>query len=198
MAYAELHEIRNAMRIDDFTDDTVLEASLDAACAQIDAWCSRTFAVASGTATRDYVPNDVFVLYVDDCTTVSTITLDTDGDGTYETTMAAGDYQLEPVNGRASGLIVPFHRVRAVDNYVWPRVANRATVRVAATWGWSATPAAVKQAAIIQTEYLFKSLDAPLGVAGFGDVGALRMTTRMHPAVQMLLEPYRRHDGLVA
>lgn len=197
MSYAELHEVRGAMRIDDFADDTVLQASLDAACAQIDAWCSRSFTVASGTATRDFVPDDAFVLYVDDCTTVSSITLDTDGDGTYETTMLTSDYQLEPVNGRAAGVTSPYYRVRAVDNYLWPRIVGRATVRVAATWGWTATPATVKQAAIIQTEYLFKALDAPLGVAGFGDVGALRMNTRMHPAVQMLLEPYRRHDRVI-
>lgn len=195
MSYVELHEVRTAMRIDDFADDTVLQASLDAACAQIDAWCGRTFTVAAGTATRDYVPNDAFVLYVDDCTSVSSITLDTDGDGTFETTMAATDYQAEPVNGRSSGVASSYYRLRAIDNYTWPILAGRATVRVAATWGWAATPAAVKQAAIIQCEYLFKALDAPLGVAGFGDVGALRMTTRMHPAVQMLLEPFRRHDG---
>lgn len=195
MSYVELHEVRTAMRIDDFADDTVLQASLDAACAQIDAWCSRTFAVASGTATRVYVPDDAFVLYVDDMTSVYTIDLDTDGDGIYETRMASTDFQCEPVNNRSSGIAVPFHRIRAIDNYLWPRVTGRATVRVAATWGWSATPAAVKQAAIVQTEYLFKALDAPLGVAGFGDVGALRMTTRMHPAVQMLLEPFRRLDG---
>ncbi len=197
MSYVELHEVRAALRIDDFADDTVLQASLDAACAQIDAWCSRSFTVAAGTATRSFVPDDAFVLYVDDCTTVSSITLDTDGDGTYETTMAASDYQLEPVNGRAAGVTSAYYRIRAVDNYLWPRIVGRATVRVAATWGWSATPAAVNQAAIIQTEYLFKALDAPLGVAGFGDVGALRMNTRMHPAVQMLLEPFRRHDRVI-
>jgi hypothetical protein len=35
-------------------------------------------------------------------------------------------------------------------------------------------------------------LDSPLGIAGFGDMGAMRVSFKGDPDVTMLLAPYRR------
>ena len=51
--------------------------------------------------------------------------------------------------------------------------------------------AAVKQATVIQSSRLFKRLDSPLGVAGFGDLGAIRVGRYLDPDVEQLLMPYR-------
>jgi len=38
---------------------------------------------------------------------------------------------------------------------------------------------------------LFKRLDSPLGVAGFGDMGAIRVSRFLDSDVEQLLMPYR-------
>jgi hypothetical protein len=56
----------------------------------------------------------------------------------------------------------------------------------------------VLQAAQIQAVSIFKSADAPLGVAGFGDIGVVRLRQAMHPVAMSLLSQYRRDPVLVA
>jgi hypothetical protein len=67
-------------------------------------------------------------------------------------------------------------------------------VTVTGVFGWPAVPAAVKQACRLQVARVFKRADSPLGVAGFGEFGVVRVT-QLDPDVKALLEPYRRHAG---
>jgi hypothetical protein len=43
---------------------------------------------------------------------------------------------------------------------------------------------------------LFKRLDSPLGVAGFGDLGVMRVSRGLDPDVAQLIEGYRRFQGV--
>ena len=52
-------------------------------------------------------------------------------------------------------------------------------------------PAAIRQATIILSIRQFKRYDAPLGVAGFGDIGAIRVG-RYDPDVEALVSPYKK------
>ena len=63
-------------------------------------------------------------------------------------------------------------------------------MHVTARWGWPAIPAPVKQAAFLVSAEQWKLKDAPFGVAGFGEFGAIRV--RLNPMVTTLLGPYRR------
>jgi hypothetical protein len=79
-----------------------------------------------------------------------------------------------------------------VDDYVFPvYMLNEATVKVTGTFGWPALPIDIKQACILLAMRQFKRYDSPLGVAGFGDMGALRVG-RTDPDVEALLSPYKR------
>jgi hypothetical protein len=69
---------------------------------------------------------------------------------------------------------------------------RRATVRVEGTFGWDAVPDAIREATILQSSRLYTRLDSPLGVAGFGDMGAMRVSFKGDPDVAMLLAPFRR------
>jgi hypothetical protein len=44
---------------------------------------------------------------------------------------------------------------------------------------------------VIQAARIFKRNDSPLGVAGFGDMGVLRVGRSLDPDVQQLVDPYR-------
>jgi hypothetical protein len=134
------------------------------------------------------------VLVIDDAVSVSQVAIDDDLDGTFSEVLGAEDYQLEPVGQRAGGLTIPFNRVRPIEDGYWPQdlPTGRATVRVTGRWGWPSTPDAVKQATILQAARIFTRLNSPLGVAGFNEMGVIRVSRFADPDVEMLLKPYRR------
>jgi hypothetical protein len=117
-------------------------------------------------------------------------------DGNFDVTFTRTDYQLEPVNGILDGLTVPFTRIRAVGDFLFPTVnanyGSEALVQLTAVYGWPSVPEPITQAVIIQASRIFKRYDSPLGVAGFGDLGAIRVTRALDPDVAQLVEPYRR------
>jgi hypothetical protein len=112
-------------------------------------------------------------------------------DGVFDTTWKVTDYQLEPSNGYTDGLSVPYTRIRAVEDYLFPVAGGQNLVKVTAVFGWPTVPIAITQACVIQSSRLFKRLDSPLGVAGFGDMGAVRVSRYLDPDVEQLIAPYR-------
>ena len=64
-------------------------------------------------------------------------------------------------------------------------------------FGWPSVPNAVKQAALIQAGAVWSSRTSPFGVIGSADLGGiLRQTSALHPESRVLLEQYRKRDGL--
>ena len=92
---------------------------------------------------------------------------------------------------------VPFTRIRAVGNNVFPYgnyvvpMLHPNTVQVTGVFGWSAIPLDVRMACILQAQRLFKRFDSPLGVLGMGDLGTIRVS-RVDSDVQALLAPYMK------
>ena len=64
-------------------------------------------------------------------------------------------------------------------------------MRVVGTFGWAAIPTAIKQATILLSMRQFKRYDSPLGIAGFGDMGAMRVS-RLDPDVEALVSPFKK------
>jgi hypothetical protein len=187
--YATLSEVKASLRIQDGIDDSLLETAIESASRLIDGFTARSFSNA-GTAVRNFAATDALNLIIDDAITVTKVE-STDEIGDSYTEWKVTDYQLEPLNGRADGLYSPFNGIRAINDYTWPVVDYQALVRITGTWGFPSIPTAVKQACIIQSSRLFKRLDSPLGVAGFGDMGAIRVGRYLDPDVEQLLMPYR-------
>lgn len=188
--YATLAEVKSALQISDSYDDTKLEVAIESASRLIDGHAQRVFYNA-GTATRYYVANDTWTVNVDDLQSLTTLQTSTAANNVFDTTWSSTDYQLEPLNGYNSGLTTPYTRIRAVGNYGFPLNGGEALVKVIGVFGWSAVPTTIKQATIIQSSRIFKRLDSPLGVAGFGDLGVVRVSSRLDPDVAQLVEPYR-------
>jgi len=194
--YATAAQIKAALRITDAVDDTLISMAGSAASDLIDGYCGRTF-TTTGTVTRFFAPNDNYLLQTDDIAgTAVTIQSSTAADGVYDVTWAVIDYQLEPLNGVTSGQSTPFTRIRAVENYLWPVASGEATVKVTGLYGFPAVPVVVVQAAVLQSARIFTRLMSPLGVAGFGDLGVVRISRALDPDVQQLVEPYRRMTGV--
>jgi hypothetical protein len=188
--YCSLADVKSSARITDNVDDSMLELAVESASRLIDSYTQRYFYNA-GTATRLFAPQDSYVTELDDLITLTT--LQTSDGESFDTTWQAKDYQLEPLNGVVDGLTNhPATRIRAVDDFIFTYLDGEATVRVTGVWGWSATPTAVKQATVIQAARIFKRNDSPLGIAGFGEMGAVRVGTQLDPDVKQLIEPYRK------
>jgi len=186
--YASLAEVKAAMRIIDTVDDDLLELAIESASRQIDGHCERVF--YSTDTVRVFTALDSYLTEIDDLAAITELKTSSDGDG-FDTVWQATDYQLEPLNGQAGGISSPATFIRATGDYLFPRIGNEALVRVTGTFGWSAVPTAIKQATLILAQRQFKRYDSPLGVAGIGDIGIIRVS-RIDPDVAALVAPFRR------
>lgn len=194
--YATLAELKTRLDITDTTDDPRLTASLASASQEINGWCGRQFNDAGAASARLFRPDGCTRARVDDFSTTTGLIVETSTDGTTWATWSASDYELGPLNRAVFGLDgFPYWWITAVAGRRFPEAA-RATLRVTANWGWTAVPAPVKEACLMIAAETFKAGDAPFGVAGFGEFGAVRV--RMNSQAQTLLAPYRLNPVLVA
>ena len=187
--YATLLQIKSAIGISDGIDDPMLEMAIESASRQIDSYTERYFYNA-GTATKIFAPLDNYVCATEDFITLTQVQTSEDGES-WDTTWAATDWQAEPLNGRAGGLVTSYTQIRAIEDYLFPYREGEATVRLTGQWGWSAVPIAITQATVILASRIFKRLDSPLGIIS-GELGSMRVGFRLDPDVQHLIEPYRK------
>jgi len=197
--YATRNQVKAALRIGtaDTLDDDLIDNCVGAASRLIDGYCNRRFWQTGTAETRVYQAEDSFYCSIDDIAgTALTLRSSTQADGTFDLTWKVSDYQLEPLNGNLDGLTWSYDKIRAVGDYLFPTVnanyGEQALVQVTAVFGWPSVPEPVTQATIIQASRIFKRYDSPLGVAGFGDLGAIRVSRFLDPDMAQLVEPYRR------
>lgn len=195
--YCSLNDIKAALRISDSTDDALLELAVESASRMIDSVAERIFYNA-GTATRQYAALRSDLVQIDDCRTITTLQTSTNADYIYDQTWKVTDFQGEPLNQLVAGQSTPFTRIRATGDYNFPVASDVATVQVTGVWGFAAVPTAIKQACVIQSAREFKRFDSPLGVAGYGDLGVMRVSRYLDPDVEMLVRPWMRNTNAVA
>lgn len=196
--YITLAELKDRLDINDVEDDTVLNAAITAASRGVDHFCRRQFNKTTTASARTYYPSHSRLAIVHDfhTTTDLVVKTDTSDDGTFDTTWASTEFQLEPLNGIVDGVEgFPFWKVRAVDSELF-HSAHRATVQVTAQWGWNAVPGSVKEATFIIAQDLAKLKDTAFGVGGFAEFGRIRAKENPHAAMQLM--PYRRNAVRVA
>jgi phage gp36-like protein len=197
--YATRNQVKAALRIGtaDTLDDDLIDNCVGAASRLIDGYCNRRFWQSGTAEARIFQAEDSFYCSIDDIAgTALTLKSSTQADGTFDLTWSRSDYQLEPLNGNLDGLTWAYDKIRAVGDYLFPTVnanyGEQALVQVTAVFGWPSVPEPVVQATIIQASRIFKRYDSPLGVAGFGDLGAIRVSRYLDPDMAQLVEPYRR------
>jgi hypothetical protein len=196
--YCELDELKSEMRlkVNDLEDDGRLEIAIAAASRQIDAHCGRRFWQDSTVKVREYMVDDEDCALVDDISTTTglIVKIDTDQDGSYETTLTIDtDFKLAPFNAADEVPVWPYYELRLMPNssYYFPVDDDVPTLQITARFGWPAVPDDVKKACLIQSAMLFKSADAVFGVTEFAGSGvAMRVRSQLNPIAEALLEPY--------
>lgn len=169
----------------------LLERALNATSRAIDRHCGRRFWQDPAVQAKVYRPPDSDVAWVDDISTTTGLIVKTDttGDGTFATTWATTDYQLEPLNADTESTGYAWWRIAAVGDRLFPVHSLRTTLQVTAKFGWSAVPDDVTEACLLRAAAIFKRKEAVFGVAGFNGFGEVRITRR-DPDVMELLHPH--------
>jgi hypothetical protein len=187
MRYIELGELKSMLRINDSVDDALLSGHIEAASRTIDDICHRSFDLDATATARVFYPDSQLVVRTDDIGSLDGFVLKIDENATATFNLTITDATAEPLNALAKG--TPITKLVAYETY-FP-LDIRPTVQVTARWGWPAVPEPVRSACGILAGRLFKRADSLLGVAGFGDLGAITLRA-VDPDVQRMLAPYVR------
>lgn len=195
--YLTRSELKQALAIGtaDTADDTLLDEIVNAASRLVDQYTGQFFyAIPNGTAT--FTPETYYSVNTLPFTSVTTLKTDEDGDGIYEVTFAASDFQALPSNAPLFG--DPFTRleVRPAGTKAFPMNLT-SSVQIVGNLGYLAIPSEVAQATTIQATTIYEARKTPFGIAGASETGIIRMSTRMHAEAQLLLEGYRLHAGVI-
>ena len=176
-------------------DDIDLQRAIDAGQQWIDWFTGRTFGVPVDPEARvwEAASTDVVPL-VDLQDTAPVVEVDTDGDRTFSTTLAAAQYALEPLDGP------PFDMLRA-----WPTPAGgldpvcfepAQLVRITGRYGYTdergRCPAVVAQANILLGARWFKRRESPMGVLAQPELDVFQVLPRQDADVISLLSPLAR------
>ena len=181
--------------------DSQVAAAIGSASREIDGHCRRRFYADTVTSARIYRRSTEHTVAIDDAVvdSITTVQLDTGQDGTWAYTVAVADWLAEPLNGvGANGLAWPVTRLRTLGALTIPldTTSQRPCVKVTARWGWPAIPEPVTQAALILAAETYKLREAPFGVAGFDQYGAVRIKSL--PQVERLLAPFVLYESSIA
>lgn len=194
--YVTLPELKTWTGISDNVDDTNLEQCINAASRWIDTYCGQRFYVDSAATARTYAAHSTHIVDIDPLgsTTDLVIKVDSNGDGTFETTLSASDYLLLPDD--APDVSEPWTQVQAVGSYTFPQAnlypyTRQERVQVTGRWGAPAVPEDVKLACLMHAHRLFTRRKSPEGVAGFNDFGLVRTARDIDPQVVALLASHR-------
>jgi Phage gp6-like head-tail connector protein len=202
-SYATVSELKARLGVTDSNDDVAITSALAAASRDIEGACGRQFNDAGVATARVYYPDSLTTVVVDDFSTTAglIVALDYSNAGTYSTTITSTNYQLEPLNGVVDGTPGwPYYKIRAIQTWypLWYTSIGdpRTSIQITAQWGWAAVPDPVMQACLVLAEEIFKLKDAPYGIAGFSNYGAVRV--RANPKVYELLQRFIRNPIQVA
>lgn len=194
--YATVQALRSRVGLgDDTSDDFELHGACFAASRAVENYCQRTF-WRTGSVTRTFIPADPYCVKLppfNDLVSVTALATDASGDGTFETTWSAGDYQLQPINPEAGPEIQPYTRIKAVRGRMFPLpctpLARDDRVQIAGVFGWPAVPHGVRQSALITAAELHKGRSTFEGQMGFDE--AAQFMLRRNPMALDLIKPYR-------
>jgi hypothetical protein len=204
--YATLDEFKAWTQLDGLTKTAMATNAILATSRAIDLYCKRHFwpdGTVGTPVARTFEACDThrvdFGVFNDlSAAVVPVVKTDKAGDGTFETTWTATDYQLLPYN-RLPGR--PYTRIEAIASLRFPvhtGTGRRDRVQITGVWGWDAIPDDVHQACLIKAHRIYTRHQSPNGVAGIGDFGPVRISRFEDPDVVDLLNPYRPTTSFVA
>lgn len=200
--YVTAAELKHFVRIGDSADDAEIALAITAASRAVDLCCSmgdtaRQFGVVSGVEERFYTARwdrrrgyGRWVVAIDDLMTVTGFdpqVQDADGNDLG----AIDDYTLEPRNAATRSR--PWTHLVVKPSSTFRPTGEEHECAFTGLWGWTAVPAPVKQATLLQASRFFARRNSPYGVAGSPDDGSeMRLLSKVDADVSVSLGPFKR------
>lgn len=188
--YVTGDEFAAYVRVDDTIDDDQIAVWITAASRAVDKFANRQFGKVAVAESRTFSDMwcDVragvtyYVLSIDDL--MSTVGMTIAGTA-YADTGAVLLPRDAPTRGR------PYTSLRFSTD---PRVSGSyPEIAVSALWGWTAVPAQVVNATLMQANRYASRRESPYGIAGSPDAGSeLRLLARLDPDVAVSLAGLQR------
>lgn len=200
--YTSVEEVKSRLGITDTADDFEVQLAVEAAANWIEGRCGRHFYQL--TEVRTYVPDNPWVCFIDDTVSITSMVVDQNGLGVYDDVWTENTHYklsvgLNRYNQRSSGEVRPYREVNVIATgkqlpFVFP-LARMDRVKITGVFGWPAVPKAIEQAALLLSSDFFKLKDAPFGVAGTSDFGAIRVhgvSAQVMKLVSKYIDPRRK------
>ncbi len=190
--YVTAAALKTTLNIGSTYADADIAVAVEAASRAVDGYMNvATGMFATTTSQTRYYNGDWGCNYItiDPLNTLTSVAVDMDGDGTYDTTWTNNtDFILTPDNAAADGY--PYTELRLL-----PQAGRRfpnylRSIRVIGLFGWATTPGAVSQAtAILAGRFLKRARETPYGIVVVsGDAVAAARLGRIDPDVAFLLD----------
>jgi hypothetical protein len=207
--YTSVEEMKDRLQIKDTYADVTLTRVVRAASRKIEGHCGRHFYQMQDT--RTYVPYSLFEEPLDDVVSVTSFAVDETGDGVFDQVWVEGiDYELAAgmydFNLLSTGEPRPYTLARVINAagggrffpFTWP-FSRLDRIQVTGVFGWPQVPDDVHEAAVEIASDLYKTKDAPFGIAGVAPGGSgdafnfgTARVSKVSPIVAGLLRKYVR------
>lgn len=213
--YTGMEELKSRLGITDHANDYEMQLAIQTVKTWIDSYCGQHFNQIAET--RTFAPNSVWGCDIDPLVSTPSIVsgaqvnLDYTGNGVYNVAWTQNvEYQFligppgnirDNYNINAAGVPRPYKHIQVLTGvpgnsaqpgggwfpWIWPYTyLNR--VQVIGTWGWNVVPPQVAMASMMLSVDLYKSKDAPWGVAGVNDLGIVKVQS--NPWIVELLKDF--------
>jgi hypothetical protein len=169
-----------------------LTTAIEAAEQAIDEYCNRRFSVDTTAVPRYFTPRDRRYCLIDDLGSTDdlVVAIDSDGDHTYADTLTINDdFLLEPLNAATD--TEPWTKITITPWGSYLLIKALSSLKITGKWGWPDVPPAVTQAALIQATFNWKRKDAPFGMLEAPGVAPERISRRLDPTAETLIERLR-------
>jgi len=173
------------------TYDASLEGVIEAVSRAIDNECSRFFWKDTNDTTNYFVAENSKYIYIGDYVSITTLSMDGNGDRDYIAWTVDTDFDLWPYNAALDGK--PYMRIdtgpRGTKNFY---TGISKGIKIVGKRGWPAVPKPIKEACLIWSERTYERYKTPLGVSATTALG--EMTVKVPPPdvdVMTMLNPYR-------
>jgi len=155
-------ELAAHIGITDLDDSPPLSAAASAACRNVAAYCGRSFDVVTGstTATARYYHLSGGAVWLDDCTEVTAVAVDSGDAATWATSLTTADYSLTPVGGLGPDGSTGWPYTQLVARNTYRFTTTNVTIpplKVTAKWGWSTLPDDVRLATLMVGAELYRA-----------------------------------------
>ena len=197
MAIADAYSTAAAYRAVTGRTDTSADADiltdLTAISRYIEGKLMRFFNKDAADVIRVYVPaQNSRAIWIDDLSAApATVKLDSAGDNTFATTLAATDYELLPLNADKGPEPRPYTRIRMTDWGDYSYFTKSERVQITGKWGWPAVPTAIARATIHLTAIL--RLETPRATVRIPELSdAIEASPEAQHIIKQLMDQYYR------